>query len=294
MEPFSTRFQSVRFSRVATYVTLCLWSVICILPLYWLALASIKSVVDLDRSPSYVPFLDFVPDLAAWHFILLDPSESLLPRFFNSLLISSSSAIITLLFAVLSLYGMTRFCGNAKHHRLWIVFAVITFRLVPPTLIALPAYLLATYFHVIDTYGLLVAIYSAFNFPLALLLVIPILGLTATVEEQSARLDGASHRIVLTDILLPIHRARLVTIGFLLFLLCWNEYLFATYLTYDHAETLTPWMVGQLSMKEAQAGGEAEELSHMAAATIFMALPAFLLAFSLQRLVKDIVGRSLN
>lgn len=294
MTSSSTRLRSVRFSRVATYVALCLWSVICILPLYWLALASIKSVADLDKPPRYLPFLDFVPDLAAWRFILLDPAESLLPRFINSVLISSASAIITLLIAVFSVYGATRFRVSVIRQHVWVVFAVIALRLVPPVLVALPVYLLATQFYVIDTHGLLVAIYSAFNFPLALLLVIPVLGLRTTVEEESARLDGAGHVTLLTDILLPMHHARLVTIGLLLFLLCWNEYLFATYLTYDHAETLTPWMVGQLSMKEAQAGGEAEELSHMAAAAIFMAMPAFLLAFSLQKLVKDVVGRSLN
>lgn len=294
MALLSTRLRSVRFSRVATYIALGVWSVICILPLYWLALASIKSVADLDRPPSYLPFLDFAPDLAAWRFILLDPVESLLPRFINSFLISSASAIVTLLFAIFSVYGVTRFRMKARHNHMWIVFAVIALRLVPPVLVALPAYLLATQFDVMDTHGLLIAIYSAFNFPLALLLAIPVLGMKASVEEESARLDGAGHVTMLTDVLLPMHRARLLTIGLLLFLLCWNEYLFATYLTYDHAETLTPWMVGQLSMKEAQAGGEAEELSHMAAAAIFMAMPALVLAYSLQRLVKDLVGRSLN
>jgi ABC-type maltose transport system permease subunit len=53
-------------------------------------------------------------------------------------------------------------------------------------------------------------------------------------------------------------------------------------------------MIGQLSMKEAQTGGGSEEISHMAAAAIFMAIPAFLLTYSLQRLVKDLVGRSLT
>jgi len=91
-----------------------------------------------------------------------------------------------------------------------------------------------------------------------------------------------------------MNRVLLMTIGVLMFILCWNEYLLATYLTYDHAETLTPWMIGQLSMKEAQTGGGSEEISHMAAAAIFMAIPAFLLTYSLQRLVKDLVGRSLT
>ena len=293
----SKRGQYFNLGHAATYLVLGIWSVICIVPIYCLALASLKSVADLDRPPSYLPFVDFMPSLAAWHFILLDPTQSLIPRFINSLLISSISAAITLTFAVFSFYGMTRFRKThiaLSRYQTPIFFAVIALRLVPPVLVALPAYLLATQMDIIDTQGLLIAIYSAFNYPLALLLVVPILGLNATVEEDAARLDGASHLRILVDILMPINRARLVTIGLLLFLLCWNEYLFATYLTFDHAETLTTWMVGQLSMKEAQAGGEAEELSHMAAAALFMAMPAFLLAFSLQRLAKHVVGRSLE
>ena len=44
-------------------------------------------------------------------------------------------------------------------------------------------------------------------------------------------------------------------------------------------------MVGQLWMKEAQAGGEAEELTHMAAAAVFMGLPAVVLATAVHRLL---------
>jgi ABC-type glycerol-3-phosphate transport system permease component len=88
---------------------------------------------------------------------------------------------------------------------------------------------------------------------------------------------------------MPMMLRPLAVTGLFLFILCWNEYLFAAYLAADHAQTLSPWMVGQLSMKEAQAGGEAEELTHMAAAAVFMALPALALAAAIQRLL----GRSL-
>lgn len=114
------------------------------------------------------------------------------------------------------------------------------------------------------------------------------------MEEESARLEGASHFRILTDILLSIYRVQFASIAVLLALLWWNEYLFTSYLTYDHAETLTPWMVGQVSLKEAQTGGGSEDIAHMAAAALFMAIPAFLMAFSLQKFVKNIVGRSLE
>ena len=292
-----SRHRHLSLTRRATYSALAIWSLICIIPLYWLALASIKSVTDLDGRPRFLPFIDFTPDLYAWRFILLDPVESLLPRFFNSLVISAGSAIITLMMAVLSFYGMTRFRSSyffTDRYRPVIFLVVIALRLVPPALVALPAYLLATQIHIIDTHGLLIGLYSAFNYPFALLLVSPVLRWRTSVEEESARLEGASHLRIITDILLPMNRAHLTTIGLFLFLLSWNEYLFASYLTYHDAETLTQWMVSQLSLKEAQTGGGSEDIAHVAAAAIFMAMPAILLAVSLQRLVKTLIGRSLE
>lgn len=292
-----TARQHFSFSRVALYAALASWSVFCVAPLYWLALASIKSVADLDGAPRYIPFIDFVPDFSAWYFVLFDPLENLLSRFFNTFVISAASAIITLIVAVFSFYGMTRIRSKnifMARYQPVIFLAVIALRLVPPALVALPAYLLATQIHIIDTHGLLIGVYSAFNFPLALLLISPVLRLHISVEEESARLEGASHFRILADILLPMYRTQFASIGVLLFLLCWHEYLFASYLTYDRAETLTTWMVGQVSLKEAQTGGGSEDIAHMAAAALFMAMPAFLLAFSLQKFVKNIVGRSLE
>ncbi len=60
---------------------------------------------------------------------------------------------------------------------------------------------------------------------------------------------------------------------FIVFLLCWNEYVFAATLAADHAMTLPPFLVGQMSMKEAQIGSEAEEWAHFSAAAILMTIP---------------------
>ena len=80
--------------------------------------------------------------------------------------------------------------------------------------------------------------------------------------------------------------------GLIVFLMCWNEYLFAAYLTADQALTLPPWAVGQLSLKEAQIGGEAEEWAHLSAATILMMLPALAFAAFVQKhLARGVFGR---
>ncbi len=135
----------------------------------------------------------------------------------------------------------------------------------------------------LDTKFALVATYTAVNLPVGVWLLQPVFGTVASEQEEAARLDGASHlRIVLT-ILLPMLAANIAAVGMLLFVLCWNEYLFATYLSFDNALTLPPWMAGQISIKEAQVGSEAEETAHLAAATMFMAVPLIAAASMVQR-----------
>jgi ABC-type glycerol-3-phosphate transport system permease component len=48
---------------------------------------------------------------------------------------------------------------------------------------------------------------------------------------------------------------------------------------------LTPWMVGQLSLKEAQVGGGPEEWAHLSAATVLMVAPLVLFAGVAMRLL---------
>jgi multiple sugar transport system permease protein len=151
---------------------------------------------------------------------------------------------------------------------------MLSTRVLPPAVLALPLYVLAVATGMRDTLTAMILVYTAINIPVAVWLLLPVLGSRATEQEEAAQLDGASHVSILFSILLPMVRGSVAAAGLIVFLMCWNEYLFAAYLTDDHALTLPPWAVGQLSMKEAQVGGGAEELAHLSAATILMMLPA--------------------
>jgi multiple sugar transport system permease protein len=307
---------------------------VCVFPIYWITITSIKSPEDIDGPATYLPFADFTPSLDAWRFILADPFENLVTRFFNSLVVGITSTLITLTIACMAIYGLTRFSpalrwasmaiagiaagcaigaalfselpvrllfiagavlllGLAFAFRRWgpviSAFSAMAFmlatRILPPIVIVLPLYMMAQATGTRDTLSALVLIYTAVNLPVALWLLHPVFGPRATEHEEAAQIDGASHVTILFTILMPMIRGSVVAAGLLIFLLCWNEYLFAAYLTAEHALTLPPWMVGQLSFKEAQVGGGAEEVAHLSAATIVMVLPALLIAAITQRLL---------
>lgn len=265
----------------AGYTLLGVWSVICLLPLYWMTIASFKDAGTIDKPPAYVPFLDFIPSLDAWRFILFEANENLMSRAFNSIVIGVCSTFLTLLLGCMAVYGITRFKQRLNSFA-WVAIILST-RVLPPVAIALPLYAMAQSTGTLDRLDTLVFIYTAINLPIAVWLLVPIFGPRATDQEEAAQLEGVSHFYVFFRILLPTMRAAMMVVGVIVFLQCWNEYLFAAYLTSDNALTLPPWMVGQLSMKEAQTGGGPEEVAHLAAATVFMALPVVLLTIFAQR-----------
>ena len=252
----------------------------CLFPIYWVAITSFKDIYIIDKAPTYIPFVDFTPSLDAWRFILADPYENLLLRAVNSIVIGFTSTLATLVIGGMLVYGLTRF--TSKFSSFNVTAAILATRILPPVVIAVPLYFMAQKTGTLDTLFVVIFIYTAINLPIAIWMLTPVFGSRATEQEEAAMLDGASHFHIFFFILVPMVKTAVITVGLLVFLQCWNEYLFAAFLTSDHALTLPPWMVGQLSMKEAQTGGGAEEVAHLAAATVVMALPVMLFAVFVQ------------
>jgi multiple sugar transport system permease protein len=263
------------------YFIILLWSAMCLFPIYWVAVTSFKDVTIIDQAPTYIPFFDFAPSLDAWRFILSDAAENLVSRALNSVVIGLISTLATVVIGGMLVYGVTRF--TSKFSASTITAAILCTRILPPVVIVLPLYFMAQQTGMLDTLSVLIFVYTAINLPIAIWMLGPVFGSRATDQEEAATLDGASHFHVFFFILVPMVKSAVITVGLLVFLQCWNEYLFAAFLTSDHALTLPPWMVGQLSMKEAQTGGGAEEVAHLAAATVLMALPVLVFTVLLQR-----------
>jgi multiple sugar transport system permease protein len=279
-----------RLGRILTYAMLASWSFVCLFPLFWVAVTSLKSPPDIDNGPFYFPFADFIPSLDAWTFILTDRYENLLLRYLNSAIAGLTSTALTMVFGGLAVYGLTRFRSTmplrrraTDLHNRRILFAILATRILPPATIALPLYMMAYYTRTLDTLLALIVTYTASNLPVAVWLLQPVLGKTATEQEEAAQLDGASHLRIFFTIAVPMAKMGIAAAALLIFILCWNEYLFAAYLAGDHAMTVPPWVVGQLSMKEAQAGGDAEEWPRLSAAMVLMAIPVLACTTFIQR-----------
>src|SRR3954468_13213719 len=101
-------------------------------------------------------------------------------------------------------------------------------------------------------------------------------------------LDGASRARVLFTITLPVMKRVLFATSMLIFLLCWNEYLLAVYLTAEHAMTMPPYLASQMTSREQMAAAEPDDYARLAVVIILMAAPVLLFAGAFQRLMMRI------
>ena len=268
--------------KALTYAVLGFWSVVCLFPIYWFAVTSFKGELDVLIAPHYLPFVDFKPRLDAWIFIFTDREDNLGSRYLNSTLIALVSTVVTVLFGAMATYGLSRFPLQRLLSDNAIRAAILASRILPPVAIVIPLYVMARATGTLDTRFALIATYSAANLPAVVWLLQPVLGKGTSELEDAARIEGASHWEIFSGIVLPAAASGIATVALLNFVLCWNEYLFASVLVSDHALTVPPWVVGQISMKEAQIIGEGDEWARLSVAIVLMILPLLTIAGLLQ------------
>ena len=54
-----------RGGSIVVYGLLIVWSVFALFPFYWLLVTSLKLPIDVFEGPSYLPWVDFTPNLHA-------------------------------------------------------------------------------------------------------------------------------------------------------------------------------------------------------------------------------------
>lgn len=206
---------------------------------------------------------------------------------------SASTAGLHFLFAIavvlaLILAGRVNLKGPVLRNN-GIIVGMMATRILPPMVVLLPIYAMAQATGMSDTRVVLILTYASVNLPVVVWLILPVFGPRATEQEEAAQLDGASHLLTFFTIFLPMVASSLAAVGLLILVLCWNEYLFAVELASNNSMTLPPWIIGQMSIKEAQAGGDNLEWARLSGAMTLMIIPLLICAVFVQRFMGRMV-----
>jgi multiple sugar transport system permease protein len=95
--------------KLAAYMTLGVWTLVVLFPLYWLAITSFKLPIQVNAGPVYLPFVDFRPSLDAWHYIFVDLRGDTLRPYLNTVVVAVGSSTVALLLGAAAAYALIRF-----------------------------------------------------------------------------------------------------------------------------------------------------------------------------------------
>jgi multiple sugar transport system permease protein len=167
----------------------------------------------------------------------------------------------------------TRRLGNDD-----ILFWVISQRILPPVVTAIPVYLMFKQVGLLDTRTALVITYATVNLPIVVWLMFDFFSAVPRELEESAQIDGASRFGIFFDIALPLVKPGLVATSLLVLILCWNEYLLALFLSTAESQTM-PLLVA------AQNATRGPQWWYMSVLIVIMICPVIVLTVTLQRFI---------
>ena len=208
--------------RLVGHLTIALLVLIVGIPLYWMAIASLKSLPEIYTFPP-----TWLPANPRWANFSQAWQSAPFERFYmNSIITTVLTSIAKLFNAVLSAYALSylRFPGREA------VFVVILGALMIPTqVVVLPNYLTVAGLGWINTYQGIIVPEAGIAFGVFLLRQ-HFLTLPRDVLD-AARVDGCDHLRILFSIVLPLSRPILATLVMLTAVDRWNDYLWPLVVT---------------------------------------------------------------
>jgi len=202
---------------------------VCVFPFYWMVTTSLKTQIVALQSP---PVWSFTPTLDNYRVALFE--DGVLRTLINSLIIAVSTTTLALLLGVPAAFALARFDFRGKKD-LWFWF--ITNRMISPIVLALPFFLIARNFGMLDKHITLILIYLTFNLPIVIWIVTDQFRGIPYELDEAARMEGASQFTIMRTICLPLAMPGVAVSAIFSFIFSWNELMFGLVLTRSEART---------------------------------------------------------
>jgi multiple sugar transport system permease protein len=193
-------------------------------------------------------------------------------RFCNSLIVAVTSTFIAVAMGTLTAYGFSRFKLAAEPD---LLFFILSTRMLPPVVVAIPMFLMYRAVGLVDTHVGLIILYTAFNLSFSVWIMKGFIDEIPKEYEEAALVDGYTRLQAFLRIVLPEAATGIAATAVFCFITAWNEYAFALMMTNRNAQTAPPFIPAQL-------GSGITDWTVIAAGTVLFMLPVAIFTFTLR------------
>lgn len=301
---------STRTSRIGNRLAIAAVIVITLIflsPIYWITSTAFKPLLlsttvppTVVFEPQVTPFVKLFIKRAQltgpvdpavyeaapwWEKLVLDGGERLSrdgkgevvqsaypDRFINSLIIAITSTVLAVSMGTITAYGFSRFRVKGEAD---LLFFILSTRMLPPIVVAIPMFLMYRTVGLNDTHLGLIILCTAFNVSFAVWVMKGFIDEIPKEYEEAALVDGYTRMQAFFRIVLPEAATGMAATAVFCFIAAWNEYAFALILTNRRAQTAPPFIPSQI-------GTGLQDWTVIAAGTVLFLLPVAIFTFLLR------------
>jgi multiple sugar transport system permease protein len=217
--------------RASSFIGLCVISAVILLPLVWMLSASVRPESDITAHPTTL-----IPTAITFqHYIDIWKIIPFGHEFLNTLIYAGGITIISLLFDSMTGYALARYRFRGRQ----LFFILILLALMLPFQVTLiPIYSLLSHLGWINTYQGLIVPRTTSAFGIFFMRQY-FLGLPKDLEA-AARVDGASEFRIWWQVMMPLAKPALLTLGLFHLIYNWNDLLWPLVFTLGPAKQTLP------------------------------------------------------
>ncbi len=209
--------------------------------------------------------------LAGYRAVLVD--YHFLRYIANTAYVAVSTMLLTLFLSVLGAYAVARLDFPGRR---WMERAVLLTYMFPAIVLAIPLYAIFTMLGLRNTLSGLIVVYLAQTLPVALYMLRSYFETIPASLEEAGLIDGCSRFEVIWRITLPLSLPALASVGLYVFMIAWNEFLFA-FMFLDSPEIFT------LSRGMVALNSQEVPYQYLMAGAVIVTVPVMLLFFWFER-----------
>ena len=260
--------------KILIYSGILIFMTFILLPFVEMFYASLRPLDHLFRSP----YQFYSDDLSFWAYREMWNTVPMLGRYiFNSFLLATSVAVITLIFVIPAAYSYARFKFPAKNTSLYVLLAINMFS---GAVLLIPLYKVLRTFGLLNSYQAMIVPGVAFLIPTSIWLLKSYFEKIPIDLEEAAFVDGASRVQILRHIIAPLSTPGLVVVGIYAFIGAYaQQFLFA--ITFNQKKEYMPIPSGLYEF----IGYQSVKWNEMMAASLVGIAPVLIIFLFLQKYI---------
>jgi multiple sugar transport system permease protein len=267
--------------RVLRPLGIAFFVLITLFPFYYMVLLSMREISEVIENPAqvFIPLADITT--AAYERVLKPTSEGgegFVRFLINSAMVGLGTVLVTIVVSILGAYAVSRleFFGKRAVH-----FLFLSVYLFPPILLAIPLFVAFSKLGVRGELWVLVIVYVAQTLPVCVYMLRNYFESVPVSLEEAAEVDGATRMQIIRKVTLPLAVPAVAATGLFVFMIAWNEFLFALLFLVEERNNWTVSLgVSQLTNIETPA-------TTLMAGSVILTVPIIVLFLFAERLMTE-------